>query len=62
MIPTPCALQILDHVEQHDLFGIGQRRGRFVEDHRLGIDRQGAGDLDHLLVGDGQIADHAFAR
>ena len=57
MIPTPCALQVRDHVEQHDLLGIGQRGGRLVEDHRLGVDGQRAGDLDHLLVGDGQVAD-----
>jgi hypothetical protein len=50
-------LEVLDHVEQHHLLGIGQRGGRFIEDHGLGVDRQRAGDLDHLLVGDGQVAD-----
>jgi hypothetical protein len=55
--PDTLAAQIVDHLEQHDLLGVGQRRGRFVEDHRLGVHRQGARDLDHLLVRNGQIAD-----
>jgi hypothetical protein len=50
-------LQVLDHVEQHDLLRIGQRGGGLVEDHGLGVDGQRAGDLHHLLVGDGQVAD-----
>jgi hypothetical protein len=56
-MPTPCAFQVLDHVEQHHLLRIGQRGGRFVEDDGLGVDGQRPRDLDHLLVGDGQVAD-----
>ncbi len=54
--------QVVYDVEQYHLFGIGQRGRRLVEDHRLGIDGQGAGNLDHLLVGDGQVADDGLRR
>ena len=43
MIPTPCALSIR------------QRGRRFIENHGLGINGQGAGDFHHLLIGNRQI-------
>jgi hypothetical protein len=34
--------------------------GRLVQDHQPGIQGEGAQDLDHLLFGDGEIADFPF--
>ena len=43
--------------EQAVEFLSGQNRRRLVHDDQVGVLRQGFGDLDHLLAGDGQIAD-----
>ena len=37
-----------------------ERRGRLVEDDEAGVERERAQNLDHLLLGDGQIADLAI--
>ena len=42
----PCAFEVRDHVEQHDLLRIGQRGGRFVEDRRPWPRPSARGDLD----------------
>ena len=54
--PDALALQIRDHVKEHHLFRIRQRGGGFVKDHRLGVHGERAGDFDHLLIGNRQIA------
>ena len=33
----------------------GQRRGRLVEDQHAAVERQRLGDLDQLLVGNGEV-------
>ena len=43
--------------EQAVEFLSGQNCRRLVHDDEIGVLRQGLGDLDHLLAGDGQIAD-----
>ena len=48
--------QLLDHRHQVCDFLGRQRRGRFVHDEDPRVDQQGLGDLDHLLLGDGQRA------
>ena len=44
-------------VEQRRHLGVGQGGGRLVHDDEPGIEREGLGDLDHLLLGDGEGAD-----
>ena len=53
----PSAGQIPDDLEQHFDFGCTQRGCRLVHDQDAGIDRQGAGDLDNLLLSQPQILD-----
>ena len=48
-------------VEQAGDLGRRERRRRLVHDDEAGVDRQRPGDLDHLLVGDREIA-HQPAR
>jgi hypothetical protein len=44
---------------QHADLGVVERRRRLVHDQDLGVVRQGLGDLDHLLRGDGEVTDDA---
>ena len=37
--------------------GVVQRRGRLVHDEHPGVEAQRLGDLDHLLLGDREVAD-----
>jgi hypothetical protein len=46
-----------DDLEQRRHLGVGQGRGRLVHDHEPGVEREGLGDLDHLLLGHRQGAD-----
>jgi hypothetical protein len=48
-------LEVRDDAEQHIDFGGAQRRGRFVHDEDAGVERDGAGDLDKLLLADRQV-------
>ena len=50
-------LELADDPEQLGDLGIVQRRGRLVHDQDLGLERQGLGDLHHLLPGDRELAD-----
>ena len=50
-------LQFADDLEQFGDLGVVQRRGRLVHDQHARVERQRLGDLDHLLLGDGQAAD-----
>ena len=59
MIARPCALQVADDAEELVDLGPAQRRGRLVHDDQPRLHRQRAGDLDHLLLGDRQVADRA---
>ena len=49
--------QVVDHAEEPGDLRVRQRRGRLVHDHDRGVEGQGLGDLDHLLVADPQVAD-----
>ena len=53
--------EILYHLEQLLGFPDAERTRRLVHDQYLRVDRQGLGDLDHLLISEGQIADY-FGR
>ena len=55
--PTPLAAQVADDPEQLVDLRVGQCRGRLVHDQDGGIERQRLRDLDHLLLGDLEIAD-----
>ena len=58
MIATPSLAQ-----RAHDRrtggvdLGLGQRRGRLVHDDEARLDRERAGDLDHLLLGHRKVGD-----
>ena len=52
--PTPRAREVADDPEQLVDLGVVQRRGRLVHDQHVGVERQRLGDLDHLLLGDGE--------
>ena len=46
-----------DDLEQMLDFALGQRGRRLVHDENIGIVRDRLGDLDHLAIGDGKVAD-----
>ena len=46
-----------DEPEQRVDLGVVQRRGRLVHDEHPGVEAERLGDLDHLLPGDGEVAD-----
>ena len=48
-------LQQLDQDEQVLDLLVGERRGRLVHDHHIGIDRHGARHPDQVLVGDAEV-------
>ena len=50
-------LQIANDAEELLDLARGERRGRLVHDDQARLHRQRAGDLDHLLLGDRQVAD-----
>ena len=50
-------LERADDLEQPAGLAVGQRRGRLVHDHDLGVERQRLGDLDHLSLRDAQLLD-----
>ena len=54
---TPSGAQLPDHLEQLLRFVRRQRRGRLVHDQDAGVRRQRAGDLHHLHLPDGEVAD-----
>ena len=56
-MPTPGAAQIGDDAMQPLGVARRQHRRRLVEDDDADVARQRLGDLHHLLVGDGQVAD-----
>ena len=49
--------ELADDPEQLVDLGVGQRRGRLVHDQDVGVEGQRLGDLDHLLLGDREVAD-----
>ena len=51
-------LQPLDDLEQLVDLPLGQRRRGFVQHQDLGVEADGLGDLDHLLLGHAQLAHH----
>ena len=53
---APAERSVRDHVEQPGDLGGGQGRGGLVHHDDPGVQGQGLGDLDDLLVGDGQPA------
>ena len=53
---APPERSVRDHVEQPGHLGGGQRRGGLVHHDHPGVQRQRLGDLDDLLVRDGQPA------
>ena len=55
-------LQVADHLEQPVGFALGQAGGRLVHDQHARLQRQGAGDLDELLLPDRQVADRVSRR
>ena len=57
MTLRPFRLEVADDAEQLLDLGRGERRGRLVHDDEARLHRQRARDLDHLLLGDGEIAD-----
>ncbi len=61
-IATPLPAQPFEEREQPLGFGGRQRRGRLVQDQHPGVARHGAGDGDHLPLGDAQVGHRARAR
>ena len=53
-------LQRPDDLEEMLDLALGQRRGRLVHDENVGIVGDRLGDLDHLPVGDRQVAHFRF--
>ena len=53
--------QFVDHPEQRQRFGIGQRIGRLIHDDDLRLKAQHFGDFDHLLIANRQIAHQLVA-
>ena len=49
--------QAVDHLEELVDLRLGQGAGWLVHDEHLGILGQGLGDLDHLLLGDGELVE-----
>ena len=61
-VDDACALSLerADDPEQVLDLAIRQRRGRLIHDQDVGIVRDGLGDLDHLPVGDREVAHFRF--
>ena len=55
--PTPFVAELADDSEQLADLGLGQRRSRLVHDQDRGVEGQRLGDLDHLLLGNREVAD-----
>jgi hypothetical protein len=55
----PPLLQVTDNGEEAADLGLGEGGSGLVHDDELGLHREGAGDLHHLLLGDGQGGDRA---
>ena len=55
MMLTPCVVQVLHGGQERFGFGGGEGTGRLIEDQNARVLRQGLGDLDQLLLGEGQI-------
>ena len=56
------ALRLADRATMRKSFSTSaaaERRGRLVHDDQARLHRERAGDLDHLLLGDGQVAHRA---
>ena len=51
--PDALVAEIADGGQEPLGFGTGQRAGGFVEDKDPGVLREGLGDFDELLLGDG---------
>ena len=49
MTATPSARKLTHHVEQNRDLAFVERGGRLVHDHELRLERNRAGDRDHLL-------------
>ena len=49
--------ELADDAEQFLDLRLGERGGRLIHDEHFGVERQRLGDLDHLLLGDGEIGD-----
>ncbi len=60
MMPTPSRLDLVDEREELLGLAVGQRRGRLVEDEHREVGAESLGDLDHLLLGAGELLDPAF--
>ena len=54
-------LRLLDHREQALRFAIGERGRRLVEDQHRELGAERLGDLDHLLLGAGEVLDPLVA-
>jgi len=54
--------QLPDHPEQALALGVGQRAGRLIHDDDARVERQGLGDLDHLLLADAERPDPGGGR
>ncbi len=50
-------LQLIDEPEERLDLRVGERGGGLVHDEHLRVERERFGDLDHLLLGDGQLTD-----
>ena len=57
--PTPVLAELADDPEQLGNLGLGEGRGRLVHDQHSRVERERLGDLDHLLLGHGKVADPA---
>ena len=55
-------LHAADDLEQRPLFGIRQRRSRFVHDDQPGVAEQALGDLHELLLGNREVSDRHVGR
>ena len=57
MMETPCTLKVADDFEEHFHLGRGQGRRGFVHDEDAGVQGQGLGDFNNLLLADAQVGD-----
>ncbi len=53
----PGGLEVVDHPEEAGDLGVGEGGGGLVHDHDRGVEGEGLGDLDHLLVADPEVGD-----
>ena len=60
MMPEPARAEDVDHSEQALDLAIGERGGRLVHDHDLGVDADRLGDLHELLLGHAQRFDETL--